>query len=113
MTKAESTRLFIIERIAPVFNKKGYHGTSLADITEATGLTKGSIYGNFANKEEVAIAVYEYNTAWFSSEQKAAAALQKKCCKQAQIIRRILSHSSKKNMHAGRLPCNECCCGSR
>ncbi|WP_417352511.1 TetR/AcrR family transcriptional regulator [Flavobacterium alkalisoli] len=61
MTKAEKTRQFIIEKTAPIFNRKGYAGTSLSDITEATGLTKGSIYGNFKNKDEVAIAAFNYN----------------------------------------------------
>ncbi|MET3502702.1 AcrR family transcriptional regulator [Mucilaginibacter rubeus] len=62
LSKAERTRQFIIERTSPVFNKKGYAGTSLSDLTEATGLTKGSIYGNFKNKEEVAAEVFEYNS---------------------------------------------------
>lgn len=62
MTKAEQTRQFIIEKTAPLFNKKGYAATSLSDITTATGLTKGSIYGNFRDKEEVALAVYKHNT---------------------------------------------------
>lgn len=61
MTKAEKTRNFIIEKTAPIFNMKGYAGTSLHDITAATGLTKGSIYGNFANKDEVALAAFDYN----------------------------------------------------
>lgn len=61
MTKAEQTKAFIIEKTAPVFNTKGYAGTSLSDMTEATGLTKGSIYGNFANKDEVALAVFDHN----------------------------------------------------
>ncbi|MEO6304607.1 MAG: TetR/AcrR family transcriptional regulator [Bacteroidia bacterium] len=61
MSKAEKTREYIIERASPIFNKKGYAGTSLNDLTEITGLTKGSIYGNFENKDEVATAVYEYN----------------------------------------------------
>lgn len=61
MTKAEKTRNFIIEKIAPIFNMKGYAGTSLNDIITATGLTKGSIYGNFANKDEVALAAFDYN----------------------------------------------------
>ncbi|PZF74929.1 TetR/AcrR family transcriptional regulator [Taibaiella soli] len=61
MSKAEKTRQFIVEKTAPVFNKKGYAGTSLTDLTEATGLTKGSIYGNFTNKDEVALAVFDYN----------------------------------------------------
>jgi len=61
MSKAEKTRGFIIEKTAPIFNMKGYAGTSLNDITDATGLTKGSIYGNFANKDEVALAAFDYN----------------------------------------------------
>jgi len=61
MTKAEKTRNFIVEKTAPLFNMKGYAGTSLNDITAATGLTKGSIYGNFANKDEVALAAFDYN----------------------------------------------------
>jgi TetR/AcrR family transcriptional regulator, transcriptional repressor for nem operon len=61
MNKAERTRQYIIEKTAPIFNTKGYAGTSLSDMTEATGLTKGSIYGNFADKDEVALAAFDYN----------------------------------------------------
>lgn len=31
-----------MERIAPIFNVKGFEGTSLSDMTAAAGLTKGS-----------------------------------------------------------------------
>jgi TetR/AcrR family transcriptional repressor of nem operon len=61
MSKAEKTKQHIIEKTATLFNTKGYISTSLSDITQATGLTKGSIYGNFENKDEVAIEVYKYN----------------------------------------------------
>lgn len=61
LSKAERTRQFIVERTAPVFNSKGIAGTSLTDLIEATGLSKGSIYGNFRNKDEVALAVFDYN----------------------------------------------------
>lgn len=61
MSKAEKTKQFIIEKTATLFNTKGYNATSLSDITQATGLTKGSIYGNFENKDQVAIEVYKYN----------------------------------------------------
>ena len=61
MNKAERTKQFIVEMTAPVFNEKGYSGTSLSDMTNATGLTKGSIYGNFAGKDEVAVACFDYN----------------------------------------------------
>ncbi len=60
-SKSERTKQFIIENTAVIFNEKGYAGTSLSDLTNATKLTKGSIYGNFANKDEVALAVFDYN----------------------------------------------------
>lgn len=67
MSKAEKTRQYIIEKTAPVFNRKGFAGTSINDIMEATGLTKGSIYGNFESKDEVALAAFDYNYGSISS----------------------------------------------
>ncbi|MDT7830677.1 TetR/AcrR family transcriptional regulator [Pricia sp. S334] len=61
-TKAERTTAYIIETVAPVFNQQGYIGTSMSDLTDATGLTKGAIYGNFENKEALALSAYEYNS---------------------------------------------------
>jgi AcrR family transcriptional regulator len=61
ISKSERTKMFIVERTAPVFNEKGYAGTSLSDLEIATGLSKGSIYGNFENKDEVALAAFDYN----------------------------------------------------
>ncbi len=61
MSKSENTRQFIVEKTAPVFNTKGYAGTSMNDIMSATGLSKGCIYGNFGNKDEVALAAFDYN----------------------------------------------------
>jgi AcrR family transcriptional regulator len=61
MGKAEKTREYIVEKTAPLFNRKGYSGTSMSDLTETTGLTKGAIYGNFENKDEVALAAFDYN----------------------------------------------------
>jgi AcrR family transcriptional regulator len=61
-SKAERTTAYIIKTVAPVFNKHGYVGTSMSDLTEATGLTKGAIYGNFENKEALALSAFEYNS---------------------------------------------------
>jgi TetR/AcrR family transcriptional repressor of nem operon len=60
MKKSEKTREFILSRCAPIFNQKGYVGTSLADLEHATGLTKGCIYGLFNSKEELAVQCFEY-----------------------------------------------------
>lgn len=60
-TKSELTAQFILETVAPIFNKKGYTATSMSDLTSATGLTKGAIYGNFTNKEELSLQAFNYN----------------------------------------------------
>jgi TetR/AcrR family transcriptional repressor of nem operon len=59
--KAELTTEYILKTVAPVFNKYGYAATSMAEITKATKLTKGAIYGNFENKEQLAFEAFNYN----------------------------------------------------
>ena len=61
MSKAEETKKYIIKTAAPIFNKYGYVSTSMGIITQATQLTKGAIYGNFKNKEDLAIQAFNYN----------------------------------------------------
>ena len=61
MIRSKETRQYIIEKTAIILNKKGYTGTYMSDLTEATGLSKGSIYGNFKDKNEVALEAFRYN----------------------------------------------------
>jgi len=77
MSKTERTKAHIIAATAPIFNKKGYSGTSITDLTKASKLTSGSIYGNFANKEEVALAAFEYNMNGFRQVLKKSAGTKK------------------------------------
>lgn len=58
-TKAEQTKAYILEKVAPVFNTKGYVATSLSDLTSATGLTKGALYCHYRNKEDLAVQAYK------------------------------------------------------
>jgi AcrR family transcriptional regulator len=60
LTKSELTKQHIIKVSAPFFNKNGYAATSLSDITNATGLSKGAIYGNFKNKEDLAYSCFKH-----------------------------------------------------
>ncbi|HEX6226720.1 MAG TPA: TetR/AcrR family transcriptional regulator [Chryseolinea sp.] len=60
MTKAEKTRQHILEKTAPLFNSKGFDGTSLAALTAVTGLTKGALYGNFQDKDQIALEAFQY-----------------------------------------------------
>jgi len=61
-SKAEKTTAFIIETVAPIFTKYGYVGTSMSALTEATGLTKGALYGNFRNKEDLALRAFDFSS---------------------------------------------------
>jgi AcrR family transcriptional regulator len=60
-TKGERTRQRVIEAAAPVFNQRGYWGSSLRDVMSATGLEKGGIYNHFRSKDELAAAAFEHN----------------------------------------------------
>ncbi|ACB94549.1 TetR/AcrR family transcriptional regulator [Beijerinckia indica] len=42
-----------LDRALALFWRNGYEGTSLADLTEALGITKPSLYAAFGNKEEL------------------------------------------------------------
>jgi TetR/AcrR family transcriptional repressor of nem operon len=68
LSKAERTSQHILETVAPVFNRLGYASTSMAEITKATCLTKGAIYGNFENKEKLALASFEYSIKRISNQ---------------------------------------------
>ncbi len=68
LTKAERTRMSIVEKAAHLFNKRGYFGTSMNDIMEVTGLAKGGIYGHFASKEEIVMEAFEYSFRKLSDE---------------------------------------------
>ncbi|MGD2188019.1 MAG: TetR/AcrR family transcriptional regulator [Desulfobacterales bacterium] len=57
--KGTRTRQNIIEKSLKLFCVKGYYNTSISDILEATGLTKGGLYGHFSSKEEIWYAVYD------------------------------------------------------
>jgi len=57
--KGKLTRKSIVKKSLRLFSEKGYYNTSMADIVQATGLTKGGIYGQFKSKEEIWHAVYD------------------------------------------------------
>ena len=49
----ERTREQILEKSGELFNTQGYKATSISEITDATGFTKGAIYKHFRNKEDL------------------------------------------------------------
>ncbi len=62
-----------LEAALNVFWSRGYEGTSMAELTEALGINKPSIYAAFGNKEELfrqALARYVSGPAAFVTEVK-------------------------------------------
>lgn len=57
--KGLQTRRNILTKTLQLFCVKGYYNTSINDILQATGLTKGGLYGHFSSKEELWYAVYD------------------------------------------------------
>lgn len=95
-SKTDRTKAHIIATTAPIFNKKGFSGTSIADLTKAAKLTSGSIYGNFANKEEVALAAFDYNMNQFRQVLLRATGT-KKAAKDKLLMHIKAFHSSAKS----------------
>jgi TetR/AcrR family transcriptional repressor of nem operon len=54
-----SGKELLIWKAYQVFREKGYHATSMADLGEASGLLKGSIYHYFESKEDLMKQVLE------------------------------------------------------
>lgn len=55
------------------FNETGYHGTSVEDLSRVTGLSKGSLYGAFGDKEALFRRIFDDYCA--SAEESVAALL--------------------------------------
>ncbi len=53
MRNPEITKETILRKSGILFNTKGYKATSIRDITDATGFTKGAIYKHFGSKDEL------------------------------------------------------------
>ena len=57
--QSEQTQEKIIEAATQLFVRKGFYGTSISDLAQATDLTKGALYHHFENKEAIFFAVIE------------------------------------------------------
>jgi AcrR family transcriptional regulator len=62
MTRAESqaqTRSQLVATAKRLFFEDGYHPTSLEKVADAAGYSKGAVYSNFRNKDELCTAVLD------------------------------------------------------
>jgi AcrR family transcriptional regulator len=57
-TQAE-TRAQLVKTAQQMFFEDGYHPTSLEKVADAAGYSKGAVYSNFRNKDELCTAVLD------------------------------------------------------
>lgn len=56
-TKGEITREKILVEATRVFHRKGFLTTTINDLLDATGMTKGNLYFHFTGKEDIGLEV--------------------------------------------------------
>lgn len=56
--KAEATRARLVDIAADLFGRRGYEGTSIEEVLDRAGVSKGALYHHFPSKEALFEAVY-------------------------------------------------------
>ncbi|EJL41251.1 transcriptional regulator [Brevibacillus sp. CF112] len=97
----EKTKQHIVEKATELFSQKGYFATSIEDICQATGASKGSLYYHFKNKEQLFLHLLEkqYNEwaeLWKEKEKQYATSVEKLYALAAFLLEDFLSHPLKR-----------------
>ena len=59
--RRQQTRDHLLAAAAQVFALRGFHGASLDEVAAVAGFTKGAVYSNFKNKEDLFLALFKAN----------------------------------------------------
>lgn len=57
--RREATRERLRAAAIEAFAERGFHGTSVEDLCERAGFTRGAFYSNYASREELVLDLYE------------------------------------------------------
>lgn len=57
--KGEQTREQIVQAARKLFTQRGYHNTSIYDLFELSGISKGAFYHHWKTKEDLAFTIME------------------------------------------------------
>jgi len=66
LTRAErrqQTRARLLDAAGQVFARRGFHAATVDEVADAAGYTKGAVYSNFANKDELFLALLDQRVA--------------------------------------------------
>src|SRR5580693_274177 len=59
--RRQQTRDHLLAAASEVFGEHGFHGASLDEVAAVAGFTKGAVYSNFKNKEDLFLALFKAN----------------------------------------------------
>src|ERR1700677_4560553 len=57
--RRQQTRDYLLQAAAEVFAERGFYAATLDEVAAAAGFTKGAVYSNFKNKEDLFLALLE------------------------------------------------------
>jgi AcrR family transcriptional regulator len=81
--RREETRMAVLAAAARVFARRGFHATSLDAIAEEAGFSRGAVYYNFADKEELFLEL-----------------LDRRCAERAQDLRAVFADTPEDDVAA-------------
>jgi AcrR family transcriptional regulator len=90
----EETRRRLLEAAGGLFLHRGYEATSIEDVAEAAGFTRGAVYSNFRDKEDLFVAFLAERMAEEAAEVAAAVAAEPDRAARMRILRErfVTSH---------------------
>jgi AcrR family transcriptional regulator len=74
--RREETREQVLQAAARVFARHGFHATSLEAVAEEAGFSRGAVYYNFADKEELFLELHD-----------------RRCAERAQDLREVFAEA--------------------
>jgi AcrR family transcriptional regulator len=61
--RRQQTRARLLDAASQVFARRGFHAATLDEVADAAGYTKGAVYSNFANKDDLVLALLDQHLA--------------------------------------------------
>ena len=86
---AMQTRCQLLQAAKALFNEKGFSRTTLAEIAEKAGLTRGAAYWHFKSKDEILITIVEQALDDMTASKKQA--LSSPDCSAKERLQRLLA----------------------
>src|ERR1019366_10573898 len=59
--RRQQTRDYLLSAAERVFAERGFHAASLDEVAAVAGFSKGAVYSNFKNKEDLFLALFKAN----------------------------------------------------